>query len=184
MATDGQIVMNDKFYDKFVDIIGKVLLPEDELSLEDRLDQTPTFKNGVFYVASELSTGYNGVWKLTNCVANEQFLCLFTDDLIAIKQSGGKEESCIMEAVVDGRTFGLISSLLALGILWYIAGSRKSMDASLYSKAADSLECGLRETTEYFLTGDGRKDITQNEFREIENMSTVVFEFAKYKYEV
>lgn len=184
MATDGQIVMNDKFYNKFVDIIGKVLMPEDDLSLEDRLDQTPTFKNGVFYVASELSTGYDGVWKLTNCIANEPFLCLFTDNLIAIKQEGCKEESTITEAVVDGRTFGLISSLLALGILWYIAGSRKGMDATLYSKAAEGLEGGLRETVAYFLTGDGRKDITQEEFREIENMGIVVIEFAKHKYEM
>lgn len=185
MAKDGQIVMNDKFYAKLVDVIGKVSMPEDGLSLEDRLDQTPTLKNGVFYVAGELSKDYKGVWKVASCAdSGESFLTLSTDELMNIKQDSDDEEYPVMEANVDGRVFGFISSLLALGIIWYIAGSRKGMNASLYSKTADSLEHSLHETTTYFLAGNGRKDITQDEFREIEGMSTVVTEFTRHRYKM
>lgn len=185
MAKDGQIVMNNKFYAKLVDVIGKVSMPEDGLSLEDRLNQTPTLKNGVFYVAGELSKDYKGVWELANCAdGGESFLILSTDEFMNIKQDSDNEDYPVMEANVDGRVFGFISSLIALGIIWYIAGSRKGMNASLYSKSADSLECSLCETTTYFLSGDGRKDITQDEFREIESMSAVVTEFTRHKYKM
>lgn len=184
MAKDGQIVMNDKFYHKFVDIAGTVLTPENGLSLAERLEQTPTLKNGVFYVAEELCQGYKGEWRLVNCAeADEAFLCLTANGFIEIKQDRNDNEA-VMEAFVDGRVFGLISSLLALGILWYIAGSRKGMDANLYSNAASVIESAFEKTTSYFLSGDGRKDITQDEFREIESLDMVVMEFTKNKYEM
>ena len=46
MAKDGQIVMNDKFYHKFVDIAGTVLTPENGLSLAERLEQQTAKTNG------------------------------------------------------------------------------------------------------------------------------------------
>lgn len=185
MTKNGQIVMNDKFFTKFISVIGRVVVPEDSLCLAERLDQTPTFKNGVFYVASELSLNYSGEWNLANCnPTNEVFMYLKTDKFITIKQERSGTQIPDIEAIVDGRTFGLIASLLALGLLWYIANSRKGTNAIDYNKAADSIERSLASTTDYFLVGDGRKDITQQEYREIESMSVVVAELAKYKYEM
>lgn len=185
MVADQKIVMNDKFFSKFVNVIGKTFIPQDSLSLEDRLDQTPTFKNGVFYVASELSNEYSGTWELANCKkSDENFLYLATDKFITVKQERSDIEIPDMEAIVDGKTFGLISSLLALGLLWYIANSRKGANTMQYSRVSESIERELKLTTDYFLIGEGRKDITQQEYREIESMNTVVMEFAKYKYEM
>lgn len=185
MADDGQIVMNDKFYNKLVDTVSEVIIPSDNLSAEDRLTLNPSFKNGVFFVANELNSQYKGEWQTCHCKdSQEAFLELVTDEKMLIKQDQGEAEIPALEAEVDGRTFGLISSLLALGLLWYIAGSKKDMQPDEYTTAADGIEQAIATTTEYFLYGDGRKDITQEEFREIESLSTVVMQFAKFKYEM
>lgn len=183
MTINGQVVMNDKFLSKFVDIIGQTVMPTDDLSLHDRVLETPILKNAAMYVASELSEKYSGEWKTANCTGtDEAFLYLETDQPIFIKEERGHADIPVLEAVVDGRTFGLISSLLGYGLLWYVANSQKRKIADAYDKAAKVVETALETVVRYFLEGAGRISITQDEYREIEVMNTVVIEFSKYKY--
>lgn len=175
--------MNDKFFNKFVDIIGQAVIPTDDLSLHDRVLETPILKNAAMYVASELSEEHSGKWKMANCAGTDEgFLYLETDQPIFIKEERSHADIPVIEAIVDGRTFGLISSLLGYGLLWYVANGQKRKIADAYDKAAKVVETALRSVVSHFLEGDGRINITQDEYREIEVMNTVVIEFAKYKY--
>ena len=185
MTKDGQVVMNDKFFNKFVDIIGHVVIPQDGLSLEDRVSTNPILKNAAMYVGSELSKEYVGDWKTANCSGiDEGFLFLESESPILIREDRSQAEVKVVEAIVDGRTFGLISSLLGYGLLWYIANGQKRAIADAYDKAATIVETAMKTVVQYFLEGDGRIGITQDEYREIEIMNMVVFEFAKHKYEM
>jgi hypothetical protein len=183
MTINGQVVMNDKFFDKFVDIIGQTVMPTDDLSLHDRVLEKPILKNAAIYVASELSEKHSGEWKMANCTGTDEgFLYLETDQSIFIKEERSHADIPVVEAIVDGRTFGLISSLLGYGLLWYVANSQKRKIADAYGKAAKVVETALKAVVSYFLEGAGRVSITQDEYREIEVMNSVVIEFAKYKY--